>query len=227
MGETKHATAEEACRRRLVVFDFDGTLADTKGSIVRVATGVLREMGVAEERLVDVPQLVGPPFPQAFMMVFGMSREEADEATARYRAIYNHMGVEAWPAFTGIPQLVRDLRASGRLTAVASSKSQRMLEKVVGDNGMLANFDAVVGRDVERETTKAQAIAGALARLGVGPADAVMVGDRCYDVEGAGECGVPCLGVTYGGTAPASELWDSGAVAVAGSVDELRAMLLG
>lgn len=216
----------DLARRRLVVFDFDGTLADTAPVIARTAREVLRGMGLPEERLVDVPKLVGPPFPQAFMMVFGMDRAQAEEATARYRAIYNNLGPAAWPPIPGMPRLVAELHDSRRLVAVASSKAQTTLGRAVADCGMADSLDVVVGRDVVRETTKADGIRQVLARLAVAPGDAVMVGDRCFDVEGAAECGLPCVGVTFGNTAPASELWEAGAVAVTDSVDDLRAALL-
>ena len=59
------------------------------------------------------------------------------------------------------------------------------------------------------------------------PQDAVMVGDRFYDVDAATEVGIPCVGVHYAHTCEVAELWDAGAVAVAETVEELGNILLG
>ena len=54
---------------RLVIFDFDGTLADTVPSIVSTARTVLLDHGLTEETMGDLTRLVGPPFPQAYSLV--------------------------------------------------------------------------------------------------------------------------------------------------------------
>ena len=66
----------------------------------------------------------------------------------------------------------------------------------------------------------------AMERIGVTPDQTVMVGDRKYDVEGAEECGIPCIGVTFFDFAPPGELEASSAVAVCATAEELKAVLL-
>jgi phosphoglycolate phosphatase len=102
-----------------------------------------------------------------------------------------------------------------------------MVHRCLADNGLEDAFDLVIGRVSDGGETKAQTIARALDALGAKPSQAVMVGDRYFDVDGARANDVPCVGVTYGHTAPRSELEQAGAVAIAGSVDELRRILLG
>ncbi len=226
-GEGTGSVVEGIRARRFVLFDLDGTVTDTLDGIVRTARSVLRDYGLPEERLVDAPKLVGPPFPQAFSMVFGLSEGDAREVTRRYRDIYDNLGPAAWPAFEGIGKLVRDLRSAGRVVATASSKRQAMVRRCLADSGLEDAFDLVIGRVNDGGETKAQTIARALDALGASPSQAVMVGDRYFDVDGASANDVPCVGVTYGHTAPRSELERAGAVAIAGSVDELRRILLG
>ena len=220
-------TGEDVRGRRVVVFDFDGTLADTLPTIVATARTVLLAHGLAEGDLGDLSRLVGPPFPQAFSMVYGVSDEEAERITEDYRAIYNHRGLEAWPFFDGIRELLVSLRAVGRLTATASSKNVRTLMLGVEDNDAVGLFDVVEGKRADRGDSKAASIRRALEALGAAPAEAVMVGDRRFDVEAAREVGLPCVGVTYGHTCDPAELVDAGACALAESVDELGRVLLG
>lgn len=220
-------TTCDLTRRSVVIFDYDGTIADTKGHIISTALTVLREWGVPEEELWRVDQLIGPPFPQAYEQVFGLSHEDAVEVTRRYREIYTTYGGEAWPAFDGIAELLADLRAADRRLAVASSKMTRLVERGLSDNGLLDLFDLVRAKEDDEETTKADAIRMVLAHFGAEPTDAVMVGDRHHDVEAALACDVPCVGVLYGETAEPGELQEAGAVVVAQTVDELHVALLG
>lgn len=212
-------------QRNVVVFDFDGTIADTKAGIISTATTVLRAWGVPEEDLSRVGELIGPPFPQAFEQVFGLSAADALEVTHRYRDIYNHLGIDGWPAFAGMGELLRDLRAAGRRLVVASSKRTYLVRRGLEDNGIRELFDAVCAKEHDSVATKEDSIREALASLGASLADAVMVGDRHHDVDAANACGIPCIGVLYGDTADRAELEEAGAVAIARTVDELRVLL--
>jgi len=214
--------------RRCIIFDYDGTLADTKPTIVSTASKVLLEWGVpADEVASKVDQLVGPPFPQAFCQIFGMSCEDADEVTRRYRAIYRMSGPEAWPFFTGTRELLSQLRESGKLVAIASSKPQHLIDRGLEDNHVVDLFDAAVGSRPDEVSTKQDAIRLVLQELGCAPEEAVMVGDRFHDVEGAETCGIPCAGVLWGDTGTREELECAGAAAVVDTVDELARVLSG
>jgi phosphoglycolate phosphatase len=212
--------------RDVVIFDFDGTIADTKASILSTATTVLSRWGFGERDLQRVGELIGPPFPQAFEWVFGLTVEDAVEVTRQYREIYNNLGIEAWPAFPGIVDLLGELHDAGRTLAVASSKRTYLVERGLADNGVLNLFDVVCAREADSDSTKADAIREALERLGRSAGQAVMVGDRYHDVEAAIACGVPCIGVLYGKTADRAELEGAGAAAVVDTVEGLRTLLL-
>lgn len=217
----------DAASRRLVLFDFDGTLADTVPVITRTARRVLLEHGLTDETLGDLTRLVGPPFPQAYSLVYGFSAEEATQITEEYRAIYRSLGAEAWPLFDGVRELLEALRAMGRLTAVASSKRMELVQVALADNRVTDLFDVRLGKASDAESSKAGLIRRALHELGVSAEDAVMVGDRHHDVEAAAEVGVPCVGVTYGGASLPGELESAGCCAVVDTVDELARVLLG
>lgn len=219
--------AKPLSERALVVFDFDGTLADTKAGIISTATTVLTQWGVPAADLVRVGDIIGPPFPQAFEQVFGLSHDDAVEVTRRYRDIYTNLGIEAWPAFPGVADLLHDLRAAGRRLAVASSKRANLVRRGLDDNRIAGLFDIVCAKGRDDESTKTDAIVRSMRELGADPADTVMVGDRFHDVEAAAVCGVSCIGVLYGQTADRAELEGAGAVAIAQTVGELHELLLG
>lgn len=214
--------------RRCVVFDFDGTIADTKPSIVRTATKVLLDWGIPQDEVAEkVGDLIGPPFPQAFSMVFGVSEDDAAEITRRYREIYFGIGADAWPFFPGIATVVQNLRQAGRKACIASSKLHILIVRGVEDNTARDLFDTLVGCQKGVVDTKEQAIRAAIAATGCSPDEAVMVGDRFHDVQGAAAVGIPCVGVLFGDTGTREELVDAGAVAVVDTTAELETVLLG
>ena len=221
------ATRAELASRPVVLFDFDGTLADTKPGIVATARATLSEWGMTEAEMGDLTRLIGPPFPYAYCDVYGMSREDAEEVSRRYSARYAKLGPAGAPLFPGMAELLRDLSASGRTLAVASSKAQVTCEEMLVAHGVRGLFAAVVGKRDPEHAQKDVLVGMALEELVAAPADAVMVGDRFYDVRGAAANGVPCVGVCYGGTGTREELVGAGAAAVAASVAELRSVLMG
>ncbi len=219
-------TTTRSAALRCVIFDFDGTLADTKPAIIRTATTVLTEWGIDPAVIAKrVNELIGPPFPEAYSWIFGLSAEDAVEITERYRGIYWKLGREAWPLFDGVRTLLDQLRTAGLHVAVASSKMQAMVEKSIRDNDAMECFDLVCGKRPGVCDTKAEAIAEVMRELGFTPDECIMVGDRYHDMEGAHEAGVDCIGVLFGNTATRTELEQAGAVAVCDTVDELHELL--
>ena len=216
---------DDIARRKLVIFDFDGTLADTMPGITQTAHKVFTEIGMTEEEMGDIRRIVGPPFPFAFEIVYGMNRAQAEAVTKRYREIYAVEGT--WPLFRGVHTLLSDLKQAGKLVAIASSKQQPLVMRGVADNHLEDILDACVGRIDEAESTKVQAIATVMNKLQVDPKDAVMVGDRMYDIDAARPNDIPCVGVLYGETTVKQELIDHKAAAIVDSVQELHRVLLG
>lgn len=212
--------------RPALLFDLDGTLANTLPMIVATASKVLLETGMTEEELGDVSRLVGPPFPQAFTHIYGMSMEEAVGVTARYREEYDHLGREAWPLFEGVDTMLAQLRAAGKKLGVASSKKADLVMQTLADNGLADTFDVICGKLNDTSYFKTDAMKDALAALRARPADALMVGDRMHDAHAANELGIPCIGVLWGGAGSFEELRDAGCVAVVDTVDELTDLLL-
>ena len=82
------------------------------------------------------------------------------------------------------------------------------------DSGLAPHFDIYLGKIDDDVDTKPQTIRRVMERTGLEPQDAVMVGDRFYDVDAATEVGIPCVGVHYVHTCEVKELVDAGAVAV-------------
>lgn len=211
--------------RPVVLFDFDGTVADTAPGVLRIARLALERAGkaVPDERTMLL--MVGPPLEEGFRLVGARDAAEAAALTADYRVLFDELlTVDDYPVFPGMRALLAGLRAQGRRLAIATSRMEDTATRMVGELGLLDTFEAVCGRVPGVRYSKAESIAAALGALGAAPSEALMVGDRHHDVEGARELGIPCIGI-YSGGARAGEHEAAGAVAAAHDVSELAALL--
>ena len=180
--------------RPVVLFDFDGTVADTQPAIMRAVGTVLSHHGyeLSEEQMLP---LIGPPLEIGIKLVTDMGEQETQVVAAEYRALFERTVTPAdIPLFPHTADLLDALAALGKRLAVATSRVEAPTCKSLDSLGV-TQFDAVAGRIPGFRETKAESIAAALDALGATSADAVMVGDRMYDVRGAAELGIPCIGI--------------------------------
>lgn len=223
MIEAAHADALPIAERPVVLFDFDGTLADTSPAILRTARAVLERRGYDVDAL-DLTSLIGPPLYDGFMDLIGVELDEAIAITNEYRALFDaEVRPEDYPPLPGIPELLRGLVARGTRIAVATSRLESMAIRMITSLD-LPPFEAMVGRLEPGRDTKADCIRAALDQLGASCDEAVMVGDRKHDTLGAHACGIPCVAV-YTGTAKPGEHEQAGADAICHGVAELAAVL--
>ena len=200
--------ALEISRWPVVLFDFDGTVADTGRAVMTSTRKTLAARGFSEAQMGDLRRMIGPPLWKSFHDFYGFSREESLVVADEY------------PVFDGIPELLDGLAAQGKRLAVATSRVEAKCIDMVHELG-LSQFEAVAGMNpLQGRETKADSVRDALAELGMTAGDAVMIGDRFNDVEGAHTMGVPCIGI-YSGAAAPGEHEAAGADAVVHSVAEL------
>ena len=143
--------------RPCIIWDFDGTVADTEGYIVAAATQVLAEHGFTREQMGDASRLVGPPYPGAFDSVYGVGKDADLEMTNRYWELYDWKNPEEHCMYDGLRDLMEQLAANGRRMAIASSKTKMRLDYCISDLGIEKLFSAVFsnsGTDAQIEADK-------------------------------------------------------------------------
>ncbi len=201
--------------KRAVFFDLDGTLTDPSAGVlasVRYALGSLGEK-IPEEAVLR--SFIGPPLADSFVRVLGMTPQRANEAIRLYRVYYGQGGMFENRVYPGVPQLLGVLKRQGRLIVLATSKPEEFARDILAHFDLLHAFDFLGCATMDdRRRHKADVIAYALSSLALSPQDCVMVGDRCFDVAGARENGMGCIGVSYG-FGSMEELRDAGALALA------------
>ena len=211
---------------RAVLFDWDGTVADTRPGIFNSVRYAIGQYGIADKPDDELRYFIGPPLYDGFEHVFGVSPELANELTDTYRVYYLDKGIFECNVYEGVGDLLRELHDAGVKTAVVSSKPKEFLDRLVEHFGLADHLDAVVGPAMDNHNSnKTVLVNQALKELMLLPSTVAMIGDRHFDMEGAKAAGVNAVGVLYGyGTE--EELCKAGADAICDQVADLRGFLL-
>ena len=216
--------------KKYLLFDLDGTLTDPKIGITTCVQYALHSFGIEEPDLDKLEPFIGPPLRDSFMEFYGFTAEQAEEAVAKYRERFQDTGLFENEVYDGIPEMLKTLQSKGYFLAVASSKPQVYVERILEHFDLKKYFSVVVGSELDgRRETKDQVVQETLRQLfgenPVDPAQVYMIGDRKFDVEGARALGVESVGVTYG-YGSKEELKEAKADYIVQSVDELEKFLL-
>ena len=210
-----------------LLFDLDGTLTNPQEGITKCVQHALRAFGIEEPDLEKLIPFIGPPLIQSFMEFYNMSEEDARKAVAVYRERFSTVGLfENFP-YPGIADMLAELKAQGKILAVASSKPTIYVRRILEKFELAPYFDVVEGSNLDgTRVDKKEVIAEVLSQLDNPSADdLLMIGDRKFDVIGARETGFGCVGVRFGFAAP-DELEQSGAIYIADTVRDLHRYLI-
>ena len=211
-----------ALRFRAIVFDLDGTLADTAPDIAAALNHALAQVGRQILTLDAVRSMVGhggKVLVQRGLAATG-GADELTLATA-YAAMIayyeTHVCDHSLP-YPGVVAALDALREQGLALAVCTNKPEHLARGVIERLGWDERFAAIVGGDTLAATKPDPAMLHlAVAQAGGGPA--AMVGDSIIDVQTARAAGLPCVAVSFGyPDRPADQL---GADAVIDSFDDL------
>ena len=213
--------------RKYLFFDLDGTLTDPMQGITRSVQYALRHFGIDEPDLRKLCPFIGPPLADSFRERYGMSPADAETAVAKYREYYAPKGIFENEIYPGIPELLATTSAAGGVNVMATSKPTPFAEQIAAHFGFAQYFTLVSGSTFDgRRTTKADVIRYALDTLEIAPQEAVMIGDRRYDIEGAAETGLASIAVGWGYASP-GELEAARPDRFAPDVETLRRLLTG
>lgn len=186
---------------KVILFDLDGTLTESGEGITKSVQYALEKLGQPEPDLKKLEVFVGPPLLQQFMKYAGLDEETAVRAVEYYRERYTDIGIFENQVYPGVEDMLDKLRGKGYILAVASSKPERFVKKVLDHFDLTKYFHEIVGSEMNGgRTSKADVIEEALDRLHMGDHrdQVIMVGDKEHDVFGARKAGLKCLAVSYG-----------------------------
>lgn len=208
-----------------ILFDLDGTLTDPGLGITNSILYALDKMGIPKPPREDLYAFIGPPLKEMMMKHFNLSDAQGEEAVRCYREYFSVDGLFENEVYSGIPELLEELKGAGKRLILATSKPEVFTLRILDRFNLAGYFDFVAASTLDGSRVhKDQVIAYAL-KYGEPVGSTVMVGDRKYDVEGAKVHALPCVGVTYG-YGSRTELENAGAIATAETPKELMKLLL-
>ena len=185
---------------KLIILDFDGTLADTRGLIVKTMQQTLEALGLESRTDEQCASMIGLPLKQAFTDLIPMSDEMGEQCVETYRRIFNeNNALYVIPTFPHVMETLHQLHEQGYILTIASSRSNRSLREFVNDMDLNDIISYVLGaEDVTRAKPHPDPVLQTLETFGCKAEDALVVGDTWYDIEMGKRAGVKTCGVTYG-----------------------------
>ncbi len=213
-------------RYTTVFFDLDGTLTDPAEGILNAVRYALREMNKPLPREEIMTEFIGPPLFDGFRRLAGLSEEEALTAVNTFRVYFSETGIFENRLFDGIPALLSALRAKGIRVGLATSKPEIFARRILAHFGIDSYFSSVTGIPLgDERSEKKEVILRAMKKEGIlDPKNAVMIGDRRYDIEAAHAVGLCAIGVLFG-FGSEEELRAAGADALALDISSLASLL--
>ena len=213
---------------KLVLFDVDGTLADSQGAIVASATAAFEAVGQPVPERQVILSIVGLSLERAMATLTpeldaAVHTQMADAYRSHYADQRQLHGAEGMPLYPGAVEMLEHLASRPEvLLGVATGKSRRGLDALIEAHDLARFFVTRQVADDHPSKPHPSMILTAMAETGVEPADTVMIGDTQFDIEMAVAAGVPALGVSWG-YHPVEALHQSHAVL--NSFDELPGRL--
>ncbi len=182
-----------------VLFDLDGTLVDSSGTITTCIHHALERVGVPAAPGTRMDAFIGLSLLDIFRNEFDMSQTQSDAAIAYYRDHFDALGQADSQVYADIQDVLADLRNAGYRLFVATVKPTSIAEKVLSDLQLRPYFEGVSGASMGHERRdKSGIISHAINKYKLDPARSMMIGDRGQDISGARDNGLVSVAVTYG-----------------------------
>jgi phosphoglycolate phosphatase len=207
----------------LCLFDLDGTLIDSELGIVACVRHAFEQLGVPAPA--ELRHWIGPPLRHSFGPLLGHDPVRVEAAVEHYHQRFHAIGWREHTVYPGVDAMIGRLLDAGHELAIVTSKPQRHAAPIVESLPFAKAFSRLYGPDPSSpHSEKASMIAAALADFGAAPEQAVMIGDRHFDIDGAVANRVRGIGVLWG-FGSREELEGAGAHALAATPDELTRLL--
>ena len=209
-------------RIKNIIFDFDGTLADTASLIVATMQSCMRDLNLpvrSEEecrstigmRLEEIPSRLWPDISNIGERYSQTYRKNFDELKKTF----------VLECFPGVTETLKRLNAEGYNLAIATSRNRQSLKELLASLGIGDCFHALVaGDDVTEGKPSPEPVLRILLQMGWKPDATLVVGDMDVDILMGKSAGCHTCGVTYGNGSP-QELTDAGADKVVENICEI------
>lgn len=183
--------SEDSYGIEAIIFDFDGTLADSAEVNLEATAEVLKRDPFTLEEIEAFRTLTA----QENMKKLGVKKRQLPGLLLRGQRIARE-NMHRIPAFPGIPEAIDQIGRKGYDRYILSTNSPRNINTFLGRNGLDGSITKVYGgADL---FGKARRLSRLMRREGLLAAECVYVGDEQRDIEAAREAGIQCVAVAWG-----------------------------
>ena len=182
----------------LIVWDWDGTLANSTGMITDAIVSAASQVGLPALDPLAASNIIGLGLKESIHALFGnISAEKAQALAKQYTANYYARESEI-PLFEGAADTIKTLHKRGFKLAVATGKGRRGLNLALEHCGLSPYFHATKTVDECFSKPHPQMLDELMDALIVRPERTLMIGDTSYDLQMASNAGIPAVAVTFG-----------------------------
>lgn len=216
------ATVQYCLRRSLVVWDFDGTVADTSAGIVRTMQATFEKHSWPIPTEEAVRQTIGLPLRVAISQLGRVDGLPLEEAVHSYQELFEELGSVNVSLFPGIAAALQRQHDTGYIVAIATSRGHRSVEELCTQLGIRHLFDFVVAcEDVQAHKPDPAPVLALQRMAHVRAGDTTVIGDTSFDMEmGVAARAAHLVGVAWGNHSP-HKLLAAGADFVAQTAEDL------
>ena len=184
-----------------IIFDFDGTIADTSRIILATMQATMRERGLRVATRESIRKVIGLPLKDCFTHMYpDMSEIEAQECASTYCDIFDANKSSLTPTlFPDVAETLSKLNHHGITMSVASSRGNASLVELLEILKVKQYFTMVVGVDnVDKTKPNPEAVLYILKAMNLDTCEVLMVGDMPVDIAMGHNAAVKTCAVTYG-----------------------------
>jgi len=189
-------------KHKLFIFDFDGTIADTKACVIAAFQESLMQQHIQVVPKKDIVHLMGRSLKEVFkeLVPFRPNEEDYDRLVKSYRELYSKFLPTKTFLYKDIEKVLKRLKKRGAfLTIATSKKTSSVLENLFYLN-IKEYFDVIIGDDmVIKKKPNSEMVYVLLKKMNIHEkSDVLVIGDSTYDIEMGRNAGVETCAVTWG-----------------------------
>ena len=212
---------------KLIIFDFDGTLGDTRANIIMTMQETMRVLGYPVAGEEAIAATIGLTLEDGFRELFpGLTERDILRCADVYRDLFEKNRRKMIPTlFPHVKETLNLLKERGYILSVASSRQSVSLRGFLHDMSVEDCISYILGADnVEKSKPDPEPVLTTLRELGIPAEESLVVGDMPVDIIMGLRAGAATCGVTYGNSSR-DDLVEAGAGYIIEDISELPGLL--
>jgi len=187
-------------RFKNIIFDFDGTLIDSRPGVVSSFQKVGRKLFKKEIREKEIVRLIGKPLAEIISILFKINDKFlVEKASLLFKEFYSREGIKENILYLGIKDMLESFKKNSLSLFVISNKIEPFIKNILKQHNIDKYFKDVIGTDgMDRKSKKADYIKRIVNVYNLKKTKTVVAGDTENDIISAKRNGIYAVGVVWG-----------------------------